>query len=58
MGDQQQGHVEVFLEFLQKLEDLGLYRDVEGGGGFIRDQEFRVVREGHGDHDALTLAAR
>ena len=57
MRDQHDGHAELGLEPLQQLEDLSLDRDVEGGGGLVRDQEFWVAHEGHRDHDALAHAA-
>ena len=44
-------------DVFQKIEDLGLNGYVEGGGGFVGDEELGAVDEGHGDEDALTLAA-
>ena len=58
VGNEQQGHPEPIPELAQQLQDLGLDRDVEGGGRFVGDEEVRVVREGHRDHDPLALAAR
>ena len=42
---------------LEEVEDLGLDGDVEGGDGFVGDDEFRLWGEGAGDGDALALAA-
>ena len=39
------------------LEDLGLDRDVERGRRLVGDEQVRIGREGHGDHDALAHAA-
>ena len=45
------------LQILQKLQDLRLDGDVEGGGRLVGDQEIGLVGERHRDHHALTLAA-
>src|SRR5258708_6342399 len=55
--DQHDGHAELGLELVQQLEDLRLDGHVEGGGGLVGDQEVRVARQRHGDHDALAHAA-
>lgn len=44
-------------EGAEKGEDLGLDGDVEGGCGLVGDQELGAVDEGHGDDEALPLAA-
>ncbi len=57
MGDDQHagaGHVAGGLEH---LEDLGLHRDVEGGGGFVADDQVWIAGDRDGDHHALTLTA-
>ncbi len=41
----------------QQLEDLGLHGDVERRGRLVGDQQLRLVRHRHGDHDPLQLAA-
>ena len=41
----------------EELEDLGLDGDVEGGGGLVCNEQGGAVEEGHGDEDALALAA-
>ena len=55
--DPQHGHVHLFLQAPQQLEDLRLDGDVEGGGRLVGDQQVGLVGERHGDHDALALAA-
>jgi hypothetical protein len=58
VGDQHDRHLELVLELVQELEDLGLDRDVERRRGLVGDEELRVARQRHGDHDALAHAAR
>ncbi len=41
----------------QQVQYLRLDRDVEGGDGFVGDDEDRLDGQGTGDTDALTLAA-
>jgi hypothetical protein len=45
------------LELLEETEDLGLEGDVEGGGGFVGDEEFWTGDEGDCNDDALALSA-
>ena len=47
----------MFLEVVQEVEDFCLNGNVEGGGGFVGDEQGGVVEQRHGDHDALELAA-
>ena len=47
-----------FCDVLEQLQDLRLHGDVERGGRLVGDQQVRLVRQGHGDHHALALAAR
>ena len=56
--DEDERRVLVGDEVSQKAEDLCLNRDVESGGGLVRDQELGLAREGHRDHGALAHAAR
>ena len=56
VGDEQVGEVEGFLEVFEEVDDLGLYGYVEGGDGFVCDDEFGVEREGAGNADALALS--
>ena len=58
VGDEQQGGARLVLEGLDELQDLGLDGHVERRGGLVGHHELGVAREGHGDHDALTHAAR
>ena len=56
MGDQQQGGL-LLLHAHQQLEDLRLHRHIQGRGRLVRDDQFRLHHQGHGDHHPLTLAA-
>ncbi len=57
VGDEEHGEGVGAAEVAQEGEDLGLDGDVEGGGGLVGDEEAGAVDEGHGDEDALALAA-
>jgi hypothetical protein len=58
VGDEQDGERRCWrLRSRRRFEDLGLDGDVERGGGLVGDEQARVAGEGHGDHDALALAA-
>ena len=57
VGDEQVGQAEVGLEVGEEVEDLGLDGDVEGGDGFVADDELGAQGQGAGDADALALAA-
>ena len=57
VGDEKVGEAEFVLEVLEKVEDLGLDADVEGGDGFVADDEFGIETQGAGNTDALALAA-
>ena len=56
VGDEQVGEVEGFLEVFEEVDDLSLYGHVEGGDGFVCDDEFGVECEGAGNADALALS--
>ena len=53
VGDDDDGHIQFFLELHHQFQDLCLYRDVQRRGRLVGDEQFRVARDGHGDHDAL-----
>ena len=57
MGDQQQSHADLLLQLFHQIEDLRLNRHVERGGRLIGDQERRIARQRHGDHNPLAHAA-
>ena len=41
-----------------KVQNLGLYGDIEGGRWLIGDKKTGIVRQGGRDHNALALSAR
>ena len=45
------------LDALERLEDLRLHGDVEGGRGLVGDDDVGVVAHRHGDHGPLAHAA-
>ena len=57
MGDEEIGQVELGLQVLEQIDDLGLDRDVEGGHGLVTDDQLGIEGEGPGDADTLALAA-
>ena len=46
-----------FHELLQRPEKVTLGPGIQGGGGFIQDENRSILQECAGDRDALTLAA-
>src|SRR5690606_33599666 len=57
VADEQDRGAVLVLEALEQLQDVGLHTDVERGGGRVGDDERRVQRDGHRDHDALAHPA-
>jgi hypothetical protein len=57
VGDEQHGHAIPALQALQEIKNLRLHRHVERRGRFVSDQQFGIIRQRHGDHDALALPA-
>ena len=57
VGNKHDGHAEFLLHFPDELKNLRLHGDVEGGGGFIRDEDLGFGDERHRDHHALAHPA-
>ena len=55
--NQQHCHLELLLKALDKFQNLCLDGDIERGCGFIGDEQTRLTRECHRNHDALFHAA-
>jgi len=55
--DEEHGEAVLLAQVAEEGEDLRLHGDVEGGGGFVGDEQAGLVDDGHGDEDALALAA-
>ena len=58
VGDKEVGQTELLLDIIEEVDDLGLNREIEGGDGFIGDDQFGFHCQGAGDADALPLPAR
>lgn len=58
MGDEQDAHAALALQFLQQVENLRLDGDIKGSGRLVGNQHARVTGQGHGDGHALAHAAR
>ena len=57
VGDEQIGEVLIRLQVGEQVEDLGLDRNVERGGGLVADEQARLHGQRAGDADALALPA-
>ena len=53
VADEEHGRVQLRLEVRDEVEYLGLDGCIEAGRGLVQDQQRRVLRERHRDHDAL-----
>ncbi len=58
VGDEDDAHLVLVAQLVDEVEDLHLRRHVQGRRRLVRDEDARLADEGHGDHDALTHAAR
>lgn len=57
MGDEDDGEAEFAAQADDLLEDEALHDDVDGGGGFVHDDEVGLAGQGQGDGGALAHAA-
>ena len=57
VGDHQHGEIALAAQVGEQIEDPLAGDGVEAAGGFVGEQDGRVVGESAGDGDALTLAA-
>ena len=58
MRNEDQAHRALAHEFPNQLQDLACHGHVQRGGGLIGNQQGRLAGQGHGNGDALALAAR
>jgi hypothetical protein len=58
VADEDVGDVSFVADVGEQVQHLGLNGDVEGGDGFVEDQDCWLRCEGAGDRDPLPLAAR
>src|SRR5690606_29929332 len=56
VGDEDEGDAHLLAQPVEQRDHLPLYGDVEGGDGFVADDQLRLEGERAGDRDALTLA--
>jgi hypothetical protein len=57
MRDEEHGKREPLPQVGEQVENLRLHGDIERRGGFVGNEQRGAVNDGHGDHDALTLAS-
>src|SRR5262245_66474703 len=57
VADEDVGETEVAPQVHEQVQDLRLYRDVEGGGRLVAHHDLGLGDESAGDGDALALAA-
>ncbi|MOA21957.1 hypothetical protein D3C78_1424800 [compost metagenome] len=55
MGDQDDSQLQFTVDLGQQLQDRSGSLRVEGAGGFVAEQNFRLGRKGAGNADALLL---
>jgi len=53
VGDQDHGRAGLATQLGHEVENLGLDGDIQGRGGFIRNQQFRLAGHAGGDHHPL-----
>ncbi|MNT65412.1 hypothetical protein D3C72_2033940 [compost metagenome] len=57
MGDEHHAHVFPLLDFSDKVQDLRLRGNIKRSRRLIGNQDIRIKRQRHGDHDTLPLSA-
>ena len=57
MGDENIGQSQLFLQFTQKVHDLDLGVGIQGGDGFVKEDDLRLACHDPGNADALQLSA-
>ena len=55
VGDENDAHVPLALDFLKERQNGFLHRGIQSGRGFIGDEHFRIGGQGQGNHDPLLL---
>ena len=56
VGDHHHGHLQIALQLLDQLQDLGLDRDIQRRGRFIGNEQCRSTDQRHRDHGPLAQA--
>ena len=57
VGDEENGEAQFFPQGGDLLENILLDHHIQGGGGFIHDQQGRIQGQGNGDDGALAHPA-
>ena len=57
MRDKEIGQIELILQFLEKVDHLGLDRNIQGRNGLITDNKGRLKSQSTGHANALALSA-
>ena len=57
MGDKKIGKFEFALQLFKQIKNLSLYRDIQRGSRFVKDQQLGVQNQSPGQGDALALSA-
>ena len=57
VGNQDDGHVQLFGDLGQEVEKVGLHLGIERAGGLVRDQQLGPAKQRHRDHHSLAFAA-
>jgi hypothetical protein len=58
MRDEQHRQSEIVMQATDQIQHTVLRGDVNAGGGFVQEQDLRLLRERPGDEDPLLLSAR
>ena len=58
MRDEQHGQLEFVMKMLDEFNDVVLHRDIQPGGGVIKDEDFGLLCQRSRDEDPLLLTAR
>lgn len=58
VADEKERDFVAFLKVAQKVDDLRLHGTVEGRGGLVQHDKFRLEDDGAGDGNSLPLSAR
>lgn len=57
VGDEDESHAKVHLEFLEKGHDVGLCRDIQNRSGIVCNEKTWIASQSHGNRNALAHAA-
>ena len=55
VGNENHRHAATIAQLPHEIEDGGLDGDIQGGGGFVGNQQGGIARDRHGNHHPLNL---